>query len=44
MPARLFLKLPTLPEEVEFRFVGKHLVLRDTTADLIADYILDVVP
>jgi hypothetical protein len=44
MPATLLLMLPTLPEEVEFRFVGKHLLLRDTSANIILDYILDVAP
>jgi hypothetical protein len=44
VPAPLLLKLPTLPRELEFRFVGRHLVLRDTTANTIADYMLDVVP
>jgi hypothetical protein len=44
VPAPLLLKLPQLPEEVEFRFVGKHLVLRDTQANIIVDYVLGVVP
>jgi hypothetical protein len=44
VPATLLLRLPKLPEEVELRFVGKHLVLRDTTANIIVDYVLDVVP
>jgi hypothetical protein len=44
VPAPLLLKLPKLPEEVEFRFVGKHLVLRDAKANLIVDYLLDVAP
>jgi hypothetical protein len=44
VPSPLLMKLPQLPEEVEYRFVGKHLVLRDTKADMIVDYILNVVP
>jgi hypothetical protein len=44
VPSPLLLKLPSLPRELEFRFVGKHLVLRDTTANTIVDYILHVVP
>jgi hypothetical protein len=42
MPATLLMRLPTLPKEVEYRFVGKHLLLRDTSANIIVDYILDV--
>jgi hypothetical protein len=44
MPTTLLMKLPALPEEVEFRFVGRHLLLRDTTANIILDYILDAAP
>jgi hypothetical protein len=39
VPAKLLLNLPTLPKEVEYRIVGKHLILRDTEADIIVDYI-----
>ena len=44
MPATLLMRLPTLPEEVEYRFVGRHLLLLDTTANIILDFIFDVVP
>jgi hypothetical protein len=44
MPSALLMRLPYLPAEVEFRFVGRHLVLRDRSADIILDYILDVAP
>lgn len=44
MPPALLMRLPNLPAEVEFRFVGKHLLLRDTSANIIVDYILDVAP
>ena len=44
VPPSLLLKLPTLPEELEYRFVGRHLILRDTKANLIVDFIPDVVP
>jgi hypothetical protein len=44
MPPTLLMRLPTLPEEVEYRFVGKHLLLRDTSANIIVDYMLDVAP
>ena len=44
VPPSLLLKLPTLPEELEYRFLGRHLILRDVRANLIVDYIPDVVP
>ena len=44
VPPSLLLKLPTLPEELEYRFLGRHLILRDIKANLIVDFIPDVVP
>ena len=44
MPPSLLLKLPLLPEQVRFRFVGRTLILRDTEANVILDFIPDVVP
>jgi hypothetical protein len=43
MPANLLLNLPTLPEPLEYRVVGQHLLLLDTAADVIVDYILNVI-
>jgi hypothetical protein len=43
VPASLLLSLPTLPKEVEYRIVGQHLILRDTEADIIVDYIPNAV-
>jgi len=44
VPPSLLLRLPQLPKEVEYRFVGRHLILRDVAANLIVDFIPDVVP
>jgi hypothetical protein len=44
VPPALLLKLPQLPKELDYRFVGRHLILRDATANIIVDYILDAVP
>jgi hypothetical protein len=44
VPPALLLKLPTLPEQLEYRFLGRHLILRDINANLIVDFIPDVVP
>jgi len=37
MPPSLLMALPTLPPEVEFRFVGHSLILRDVKANMIVD-------
>jgi hypothetical protein len=44
VPPTLLLALPTLPDEVEYRFVGRSLILRDTVANLIIDFIPNAVP
>jgi hypothetical protein len=43
MPTNLLLNLPTLPEPLEYRVVGQHLLLLDTAADVVVDYILNVI-
>jgi len=43
MPANLLLNLPSLPEPLEYRVVGQHLLLIDTAVDLIVDYILNAI-
>jgi hypothetical protein len=40
VPAELLMKLPKLPPEVDYRFVGQHLILRSAKANLI----LEVLP
>lgn len=44
VPPTVLLRLPNLPETVEFRFVGKALVLYDARANLIVDYIPNTLP
>jgi len=39
MPPNLLLQLPELPADLEYRFVGRHLVLRDVRANMIVDEI-----
>ena len=43
-PAGLLRALPDLPPELEYRIVGRHLLLRDVKANLIVDALYDVVP
>lgn len=44
VPPSVLLHFPTLPQELEYRFVGRDLVLRDTTANLIVDFIPEAAP
>jgi hypothetical protein len=44
VPPRLLLRLPALPKTLDYRFVGKALVLHDVRANLIVDYIPDALP
>lgn len=44
MPPTLLLKLPQLPKQLRYRFVGNHLLLVDRENDLIIDYMLNALP
>lgn len=44
MPPTLLLKLPQLPKELRYRFVGRDLLLVDREALLILDYVTDALP
>jgi hypothetical protein len=44
VPPLLLANLPRLPDALEYRFMGRDLILRDTKANLIADFIREAVP
>jgi hypothetical protein len=44
MPPSLLMNLPPLPPELEYRAVGRNLVLRDARANLVVDVIPRVIP
>jgi len=44
VPANLLLALPALPTPLEYRIVGRHLLILDTAADLVVDYMLNANP
>ncbi len=44
MPATLLAKLPQLPKEVRYRFVGRNMLLVDRDNNLIIDYMVDALP
>jgi hypothetical protein len=43
-PANLLKALPELPKELEYRIVGRHLILRDVTGNVIVDIMRDILP
>ena len=44
VPPDVLLTLPQLPEDVQYRFVGKHLILYDAKSNLIIDFMLNAIP
>jgi hypothetical protein len=44
VPANILSALPPLPEHIEYRFVDRHLILRDTRANLIIDFLPNAIP
>jgi len=44
IPPQLLEGLPKLPEEMEYRFVGNNLILMDTHAHIVADFISNSFP
>ena len=44
VPPGLLQKLPTLPPELDYRFVGRNLILRDVDANIIVDFIPEAAP
>jgi hypothetical protein len=44
MPPTLLLKLPQLPKQVRYRFVGRNLLLVDRENGLIVDYMTNALP
>ena len=44
MPATLLAKLPQLPKEVRYRFVGRNMLLVDRESNVILDFMPDALP
>jgi hypothetical protein len=44
VPPLILLRLQRLPDGVEYRFMGRDLILRDTKANLIVDVLPEAVP
>lgn len=43
VPPNLLANLPQLPKDLEYRFVGRDLILRDVHANLIIDFMINAV-
>ena len=44
MPPTLLMKLPKLPKELEYRIVGRNLILLDAAPNLVVDILPDALP
>jgi hypothetical protein len=44
VPPQVLQGLPKLPDEMEYRFIGRHLILMDVHAHIIADLIDNAIP
>jgi hypothetical protein len=44
VPPQVLQRLPKLPEELEFRFIGRHFIIMDEHAHIIVDLIENVLP
>ena len=44
VPPDVLAALPRLPEDIQYRFAGKHLILLDAKANLIIDFMLNAMP
>jgi hypothetical protein len=44
VPPLILQRLQRLPDGVEYRFMGRNLILRDTRANLIVDVLPEAVP
>jgi hypothetical protein len=44
IPPLLLMRLPRLPDNLQYRFYGRHLILLDGDLQIIVDYIANVLP
>ena len=44
VPSNLLVNLPMLPDDLEYRIVDRHLLLRDRDANLVIDILYNVLP
>jgi hypothetical protein len=44
VPPLILANLPRLPDGLEYRFMGRDLILRDRDANLVVDFVAGAVP
>ncbi len=44
VPPNILAALPKLPEDLEYRFVNRHMILLDVHANIIVDYVVNAIP
>jgi hypothetical protein len=44
VPPQVLAALPRLPDDLEYRFLGRRLILLDVHSDLVVDYVDDALP
>jgi hypothetical protein len=44
IPALLLASLPRLPDNLQYRFFGRHVVLLDGDTEIVVDYVRDCLP
>ena len=44
VPPDVLRALPQLPPDIQYRFVGRHLILYDAKANVIVDFVLNALP
>lgn len=44
VPPNLLVNLPVLPDDLEYRIIDRHLLLRDRDANLVIDVLFNIVP
>ena len=43
VPPNILAALPKLPEDLEYRFVNRHMILLDVHANIIVDYVVNAI-
>jgi hypothetical protein len=44
VPPLLLAKLPSLPDNLQYRFFGRHVVILDGDVEIVIDYVRDALP
>ena len=42
-PPQVLMNLPKLPEQLEYRIIGKNLIIRDVEGNIIVDFVANAI-